>query len=142
MSQQVGVQGPGTLNEQVKQEALLASQDVNASGNSSSIDGLNKGTMIFAFNIGTPTGTSPTLDAKVQESDDDSTFTDAAATDMFSGAAVAIAQQTAAGFVQLVVDRRKLKRYLRIAYTLGGTTPVFPLGITVATHDTARGKVS
>lgn len=142
MSSQVGVQGPGTLKEQIEQEILLASIEVTASGNSASIDGLNKGTIIFGFNIGAVTGTTPTFDAKVQESVDDSVWTDAAATGMFTGAGVAIAQQTATGFTQLVVDTRKLARYKRIAYTVTGTTPVFPIGIEATTHPTHRGKAS
>lgn len=142
MSSQVGVQGPGTLNEQVTFDQILAAVELVATGNSLSVDGQNKGTIVFSFNIGVVTGTTPTFDAKVQESVDDSVWTDAAATDMFAGAGVAITQLTAAGFVELTVDTRKLNRYKRIAYTITGTNPVFPASIVAVSHPTHRGKAT
>lgn len=142
MSSQVGVVGPGTLNEQVKREQILATVELTATGTTLSVDGLNKGTMVFGFNIGVVTGASPTFDAILQESVDDSVWTAAAATGMFTGAGVAIAQKTAAAFFQLVVDTRKLARYKRISYTITGTTPVFPTAIEVISHPLDRNPVS
>lgn len=140
MSQQVGVQGGGHLGEQTYREQAVAAEELSASANGADIDTLNKGTVIFSINLGTFTGT-PTFDAKVQESDEGggAGYTDAAATGMFTGAGVAIAQQTAGDkIVDLIVDTRKLKRYLRLAITIAGGTPVCPTAVTAISHPTHR----
>lgn len=66
--------------------------------------------------VGAVTGTTPTLDVKVQESDDNSSFSD------ISGAT--FAQKTAAG--EETIYFRSVKRYVRLVATIGGTSPVFP----------------
>jgi hypothetical protein len=68
------------------------------------------------LDVGTVTGTSPTLDVKMQQSDDNSTFSD------ISGAA--FAQQTAAGLNELHFVATK--RYVRAVATIAGTSPSFP----------------
>lgn len=143
MGSQVGVQGPGTLGEQITVEAVVVAQELIASANSAVVDGLNKGTIIFAINLGTFTGT-PTFDAKVQESDaSGSGFTDASAADMYTGASVAIAQQSAGDALFLVeVDTRKLKRYKRLAITIAGGSPVCPTGVVAISHPSARGPAA
>jgi hypothetical protein len=59
------------------------------------------------------TGTSPTLDVKVQESDNDSDYNDVAV----------FPQITATGAYCRQVQSKKA--YLRLDYTVGGTTPSF-----------------
>lgn len=61
-------------------------------------------------------GTSPTLDIKFQESDDDSSYSD------IVGATVP--QITAAGYYEIVMPRWT-KLYVRHYATVGGTTPNF-----------------
>lgn len=68
---------------------------------------------------GTTSGTSPTLDVKIQESDDNSVFTD------ISGAT--FAQKTAAGNEE--IHFRTNKRYVRAVATIGGTTPSFTFAV-------------
>lgn len=58
-------------------------------------------------------GTTPTADFKVQESDNDSTYNDV----------VTFPQITATGRHFRLVQSKK--RYLRLARTIGGTTPSF-----------------
>ena len=60
-------------------------------------------------------GTTPTLNAVVKESDDNSTYNDV----------VTFAQITTTGRFTRVVQSKK--RYLRITYTVGGTTPSFTI---------------
>jgi hypothetical protein len=140
MSQEKGVIGGGHLGEQLHREVGLVPIVLTASANGPDIDGLGKGTMIFGINLGTFTGT-PTFDAKVQESSEGggSGYTDAAATDMFPGAGVAIAQQSAGDqLIEIIVDTAKLKRYKRLVITIGGGSPVCPTSVQVTSHPTDR----
>ncbi len=68
---------------------------------------------------GAASGTTPTLDVKLQESDDNSTFTD------IPGAA--FTQLTAAGSEEIGVQTNK--RYLRAVATIGGSTPSFTFAV-------------
>ena len=92
-----------------------------ASFNSGSVDMQKFRRALFLVDIGAVSGTSPTFDAKLQESTDNSTFTDLA------GANVSITQITTANHtVTLEVRGGQLtKRYARVAVTIGGTTPSF-----------------
>jgi hypothetical protein len=141
MSQQKGVVGGGHLGEQLYRELALGSIVLNAGTVAGAdIDGLGKGTMIFSINLGAFTGT-PTFDAKIQESDEGggAGYTDAAATGMFTGAGVAIAQQTVGDqIIEIIVDTAKLKRYKRISITVAGGTPVCPTSVTCISHPTER----
>ena len=74
-------------------------------------------------------GASGTLDAKWQESDDNSTFTDCTGADT-NGNAVSITQITAAGTARIKRTVRKFtKRYARIRATVGVNAVVF--GVTL-----------
>jgi len=66
--------------------------------------------------VATVSGTSPTLDGKIQESDDNSTFTD------ISGAT--FTQVTASSNLQIISFQRT-KRYVRWVGTIAGTSPSF-----------------
>lgn len=70
---------------------------------------------------GAVSGTSPTLDVKIQESADNSTWSDV------PGAT--FTQQTAANQRQLI-SFAAIKRYVRAVYTLAGTSPNFATGVT------------
>ncbi len=70
-------------------------------------------------NVGPVTGTSPTCIVKIQDSPDNSTFTD------ISGAATA--SLTAAGVTDFYF--RTNNRYVRAVITLGGTTPSFTMAV-------------
>ncbi len=88
-----------------------------SSGNGTGIDLADTGPELYAIlENGTTSGTSPTLDVKIQESDDNSTFSD------ISGAT--FTQLTAAGAERILV-RNRTKRYVRAVATIGGTSPSF-----------------
>lgn len=71
-------------------------------------------------------GSSPTLDVKLQESADNSTFTD-----VTSGAFTQVTD--AASLQYMTVNVSALKRYLRVIGTIGGTsTPTFDFSVTFA----------
>lgn len=71
--------------------------------------------------VGTVTGTTPTLDIKIQESDDNSSFSD------ITGATFTQITATGAGAVE--IHTCTIKRYIRAVGTIAGTTPSFPLAI-------------
>lgn len=81
------------------------------------------GKAVVIQNVGTVSGTSPTLDGKIQDSDDGSTgWADV------SG--VTFTQVTASNsFQQAVIDTRATKRYVRYVGTIAGTTPSFTMGV-------------
>lgn len=70
------------------------------------------------------TGTTPTLDVKLQDSDDNSTFADISP-------AVAFAQVTGAGVStqRIGASADSLRRYVRAVATIGGTTPSFTFSV-------------
>ncbi len=96
-----------------------------ASFNSGSVDMQKFRRALFVIDVGAVSGTTPTLDAKLQESTDNTTFTDLAGTN------VSITQITAANkTVTMEVRAGQLtKRYARVAFTIGGTTPSFTMAL-------------
>lgn len=71
--------------------------------------------------VGTVTGTTPTLDIKIQDSDDNSTYADITS--------ATFTQITATGTGAVEIHTKTNKRYIRAVGTIGGTTPSFPLAI-------------
>lgn len=77
---------------------------------------------LLVLEVGTVSGTSPTLDVKLQDSADDSTYADV------SGET--LAQVTATGASKSKsVDMTSLRRYVRAVGTIAGTTPSFDFGV-------------
>jgi len=84
-----------------------------------------EGVALVLLNASVGTGTSPTLDVKLQHSDDDSTYEDVTS-GTFSQ--VTDAAETA-GVKVMKLNVSDLKRYLRIVGTIAGTTPSFDFGV-------------
>ena len=99
--------------------SLLPPAARTATANGSSIDikdYLGGGKIILDSAAGG--GTSPTMDVKVQDSADNSSFADV------SG--LTFAQVVAAASLQsMAVDLDQLRRYVRLVVTIGGTSPTF-----------------
>jgi hypothetical protein len=95
-----------------------------ATGNGTGVD-LNDydGDVVFVLDSAAGTGTSPTLDVTVEASADNSTFT------ALSGVAFTRVTTTA-GRQKLVMNHDDVARYVRIVYTIGGTTPSFTFSVT------------
>ncbi len=116
--------------EQLSQALSIPSNPTHAAAqtasfNSGSVDLQKFRRAMFQIDIGAVSGTSPTFDAKLQESTDNVTFTDLAGTN------VAITQITTANHtVTMEVRAGQLtKRYVRVAVTIGGTTPSFTCAV-------------
>jgi len=84
-----------------------------------------EGVALVLLNASAGTGTSPTLDVKLQHSDDDSTYEDVTS-GTFSQ--VTDAAETA-GVKVMKLNVSDLKRYLRVVGTIAGTTPSFDFGV-------------
>ena len=84
-----------------------------------------EGVALALLNASAGTGTSPTLDVKLQHSDDDSTYEDV------TGGAFSQVTDAAetAGVKVMKLNISDLKRYLRIVGTIAGTTPSFDFGV-------------
>ena len=96
---------------------------VNDTNGGSGIDMQDADGPCFAVQlIGTVGGTSPSLAGKIQESSDNSTWTDV------SGATFTAV--TASSNTQTITFERT-KRYLRHHRTVSGTSPTFPLAVVI-----------
>ena len=84
-----------------------------------------EGVALVLLNASAGTGTTPTLDVKLQHSDDDSTYEDVTS-GTFSQVTDA-AETTGVKVMKLNVS--DLKRYLRVIGTIAGTTPSFDFGV-------------
>jgi hypothetical protein len=103
--------------------ASFAPQAVTATGGGTGLDlgnGVNSTNAILE--VGAVTGTAPTLNVKLQESDDNTTWTD-----IPNGA---FTQVTAANQRQAIRVQRS-KQYCRAHATVGGTTPSFTLCVEI-----------
>lgn len=81
-----------------------------------------EGQIAFIADVKNVSGTTPTLAYKLQESDDNSTFTD-----VTNGGFTSLT--TVASLQKVVVNKDSLKRYVRVAFTLGGTSPVYAVSV-------------
>lgn len=105
----------------------LAVAEVTVDGQSTGIDvGAYDGTGLFILHSAAGSGTNPTLDVKLQESDAvGGTYAD------ISGAAFTQIDDTAGGSLQvLAVDLSAAKQFIRLDLDVGGTTPGFYCGCT------------
>lgn len=103
---------------------LLPMASVTATGNGTGVDVSQfVGSIAVQLAAKATAGTSPTLDVKLQESDDDSTYTD------ISGATftqVTSAGSSAATLEKIAVNVDACKKYIRAVKTIGGTSsPAF-----------------
>lgn len=84
-----------------------------------------EGVGLVLLNASAGSGTSPTLDVKLQHSDDDSTYED-----VTSGAFTQVTDVAeTAGVKVMKLNVSDLKRYLRVVGTIAGTTPSFDFGV-------------
>lgn len=106
--------------------AILAA--LTATGNGTAVDNGAATTNGGAahLHVIAASGTTPTLDGKIQHSVDGSTWADL----------VTFAQKTAIGSERAVVAAgTTVRRYLRFIRTIGGTTPSFTVAVSFARHN-------
>ena len=101
----------------------LAAGTYVASGNGAGIDLQGyQGVLKIVLDSGAGGGTTPTLDVKIQDSADNSSFTD-----VVNKAFVQVGAD--ASLQSLGIDTRGVKRYIRAALTITGTSPTFGLAV-------------
>jgi len=105
-------------------EIKLAAGTYTGSANGAIVDLQGyQGKLKVVLNSGSGGGTNPTLDVKIQDSADGSSFTDV------SG--LTFTQVGSSASIQsLAVDTRAVRRYIRAVLTISGTSPSFGLSIT------------
>jgi hypothetical protein len=102
----------------------LAPQTITTSSNGSSGDMINGDGPCFAIQqVGTVSGTNPTLAGKIQESADGSSWSD------ISGAT--FTSVTASSNYQCI-NFERTKRYVRYVGTVGGTSPSFAVAVVIS----------
>ena len=112
------------LMGETKVASLLSPQARTADGSGTAIDTHgsaygNPRELVCHVDVGEVSGTSPTLDVKLEDSDDDSSFADV------SGGA--FTQKTATGVQELRATG--FRRYVRAVAAVGGTSPSFTFGV-------------
>ena len=109
-------------NELLASNLIAGTYTVNADGAGVDLQDY-QGVLKVILNSGAGGGTTPTLDAKIQDSADNSAFADIPGK--------VFGQVTGIASIQsLAIDTRTVKRYIRVALTIGGTTPTFGLAVT------------
>lgn len=111
---------------------LAACLSRTASASSTGVDISNyEGTIEVTLMAGAKTaGTDPTLDVKVQECD----TSGGTPTDVTGGAFTQVT--TTASTQTIKLDKTKLKKYLFLTWTIGGTnTPTFPFACCMKTFE-------
>lgn len=102
-------------------EQLLAPADRTATPTAAGVDcSAYEGLATVIFNCALGTGTTPTCDAKVIESDDNTTFTDVP-----SGAYTQVTGAAGAGIQKIVINMGDRKKYVGISPVIAGTSPHF-----------------
>jgi hypothetical protein len=112
------------LGQYLHTVALLPAQSVTADGNGPGVDVREfTGEMAVFLAAKNTAGTTPTLDVKLQDSDDDSTYADVAGATFTQ---VTDAGTLAAVLHKITVNASALKRYVRAVADIGGTdSPAF-----------------
>lgn len=111
-----------SLTSDIGVAEILAANARTSTATSSGVDSWAQGrsqALVLLLSIGARSGTTPTLDVKLQHSDDDSSYSDVAG--------AAFAQKTNTGFAELTA--RNFKRYVRVVATIAGTTPSFTFAV-------------
>tara|TARA_S200002703_G_scaffold61508_1_gene53393 strand:- start:25 stop:417 length:393 start_codon:yes stop_codon:yes gene_type:complete len=108
---------------------LLACDSRTASANGTGFDlegsnGAEGEAIIILSSDAASAGTDPTLDVKLQESSDDSTYTD------ISGATFTQVTDAAQALEKISINTNDVERYLRAVGTIGGTSsPAFTYSV-------------
>lgn len=120
------------LTVEIVRSQLIVLQTATATVTGSSVDLSNTDTgdlLVATLNVKSVTGTTPTLDVKLQDSADNSTFADVVVDALMPANAFAQVTAALANPVTLAVDPRGVRRYVRAVATIGGTTPSFVLNL-------------
>lgn len=108
------------LLDNIKASFSFRPQALTATGNGTGVDTQGYDDAMVVLETGAVSGTTPSMTVKIQESDDNSTFTDI--TGATFTAVTASNNSQVLRVTELNITR---KRYLRAVATISGTTPSF-----------------
>ena len=100
---------------------IAGTYTADANGAGADLQGY-QGVLKIVLDSGAGGGTTPTLDVKIQDSADDSSFTD-----VMGKTFVQIT--TIASLQSLGIDTRAVRRYIRAVIAITGTSPTFGLAV-------------
>lgn len=110
------------LQQTIENKQSLVAATRTATANGTGVDALDHEQELFAvLDVGTVSGTSPTLDVSIEESDDNTSFAALAVVNNF-------AQVTAGNNAQTRRVQRA-KRYVRAVATIAGSSPSFACAV-------------
>lgn len=118
-------------------EALpIASYNASSNGSGVDISGYAEPVIAVLYRYKNTAGANPTFAISFEHSEDNTTFAAvpaAALTDADGAAATFSAAGTTAGVQKLALRKQLLKKYLRVVYTIGGTSsPAFLANVVLA----------
>ena len=105
---------------------------MTANGNSSSLDMHGSGAHVssnFKLDVKSSSGTTPSLTVQIQESPDNSTWTN-----LTEGGTITVTADGSYSFIGL-----RTFRYVRANYTVSGTTPSFPVNLDILAQKNSSG---
>jgi len=111
-------------NELLASNLIAGTYTVNADGAGVDLQDY-QGVLKVILNSGAGGGTTPTLDAKIQDSADNSTFADVL------GKVFTQVTGASASIQSLAIDTRAVRRYIRAVIAIAGTSPTFGLAVAV-----------
>jgi hypothetical protein len=120
------------FTKEIIRSYLIPAQTATATVTGASLDLANTDTgdilALTLFAVGV-TGTTPTLNVKLQDSANNSTWADVVATALMPLVAFVPVTATLANPVVMAIDPRAVRRYIRLVATIGGTTPSYTFGV-------------
>lgn len=116
-----------SVYDAIKAAFTIRAVTATATATGTGVDTLGYNSAAVALEVGVVSGTSPTLDVKIQDSADNSTFADVTG--------LTFTQVTATGNSQILrvdgLNTSTRRRYLRAVGTIAGTTPSFAFGVEI-----------
>ena len=104
---------------------IAGTYTADANGAGADLQGY-QGVLKIVLDSGAGGGTTPTLDVKIQDSADNSTFADVL------GKVFTQVTGASASIQSLAIDTRAVRRYIRAVIAITGTSPTFGLAVVVA----------
>jgi len=103
---------------------IAGTYTADANGAGADLQGY-QGVLKIVLDSGAGGGTTPTLDVKIQDSADNSTFADVL------GKVFTQVTGASASIQSLAIDTRAVRRYIRAVLAITGTSPTFGLAVAV-----------
>ena len=125
------------LLDNIKASFSFRPNRVTATANGTGVDTQGYEDGMVVLEVGTVSGTTPSMTVKMQESDDNSTFAD-----ITGSTFTAVVASNSSQVLRLTELNLARKRYVRAVATISGTTPSFDFSTEVLLGDNINGAVN